>query len=90
MTEATKTIISAAIRADATLTPSAKSRLVRILTTEDRADAAPTRRYLTEKQAALVLGVSVPTIARMKRDGTLKTRTIRKTVRIAAESVYAI
>ena len=89
MTEATRTIISAAIKADATLTPSAKSRLVRALT-EDRADAAPTRRYLTEKQAALVLGVSVPTIARMKRDGTLKTRTIRKTVRIAAESVYAI
>lgn len=89
MTEATRTIISAAIRADATLTPAAKSRLVRALT-EPQPDDAPSLRYLTEKQAALVLGVSVPTVARMKRDGTLKTRTIRKTTRITAESVYAV
>lgn len=91
MTEATRTIISAAIRADATLTASAKSRLVRALTEEPRTDdGAPTRRFMTEKQAALVLGVSVPTISRMKRDGILKTRIVRNTTRITAESVYAI
>lgn len=89
MTEATRTIISAAIRADATLTTAAKSRLVRVLT-DPQPDDAPTLRYLTERQAALILGVSVPTVARMKRDGTLKTRTIRKTARITAESVYAV
>lgn len=89
MTEATRTIISAAIRADQTLTPAAKSRLVRVLT-DPQPDDAPTLRYLTERQAALILGVSVPTVARMKRDGTLKTRTIRKTARITAESVYAV
>lgn len=89
MTEATKTIIAAALRADATLTPRAKSRLVRVLT-EPQPDDAPTLRYLTEKQAAMILGVSVPTIARMKHDGILKTKTIRQTARILADSVYAV
>ncbi|MBQ3344436.1 MAG: helix-turn-helix domain-containing protein [Kiritimatiellae bacterium] len=86
MTAATRTIITSAIRADLTISPSAKAKLLRFIANPS---AEPEMRLFTEKQAALVLGVSIPTIARMKRDGELKTRKVRKTKRITAESLYA-
>ena len=87
MTAATKTIITSAIRADLTISPGMKAKLLRYITNPA---AEPEMQLFTEKQAALVLGVSVPTIARMKRDGQLKTRKIRGTSRITAESLYAM
>ena len=86
MTAATKAIITAAIRADLTITPGTKAKLMRSLTSPT---AEPEMKLFTEKQAALVLGVSVPTVARMKRDGQLKTVKIRSTSRITADSLYA-
>ena len=85
MTQATRTIIETAIRGDSSITPSMKSKMIRYLTHPNQ---EPEMRLFTEKQAAVVLGVSIPTIARMKRDGELETRTVRGTRRITAESLY--
>lgn len=50
----------------------------------------PKVRMYTEKDAADVLGVSKSTVARMKREGTLRTVRIHKGKRISAESVEAV
>ena len=73
MTAATRTIVTSAIRADLTISPGVKEKMLRYLTNPHE---EPEMRLFSERQAALVLGVSVPTIARMKRDGELKTRKI--------------
>ena len=87
MTAATRTIVTSASRADLTISPGVKEKMLRYLTNPHE---EPEMRLFSERQAALVLGVSVPTIARMKRDGELKTRKIRGTSKITAESIYAL
>ena len=85
MMQSTRTIIETAIRGDSSITPSMKSKMIRYLANPN---AEPEMRLFTEKQAAVVLGVSIPTIARMKRDKQLETRTVRGVRRITAESLY--
>lgn len=85
MTAETKTIIVTAIRGDRTIAPSEKSRMIRYINNPAK---GPDVRFFTEAQAALVLGVSVRTVQRMKADKQLETRTVRGSNRITAESVY--
>ena len=85
MMQSTRTIIETAIRGDPSICPSQKSKLIRYLANPN---SEPEMRLFTEKQAAVVLGVSIPTIARMKRDKQLETRTVRGVRRITAESLY--
>ena len=87
MTTSTKTIIVSAITGDPTISQHIKDKLIRYIT--NPVDE-PELRLLTESQAAIILGVSKATIARMKREGTLKTRKVRRRKKITAESLYSI
>ena len=88
MTAATRNIVTTAIKADMTISPNNKAKILRFLVANQAEE--PEMRLFSERQAALVLGVSIPTIARMKREGTLKTRKVRRRRKITAESLYAI
>lgn len=89
MTANTKTIIITAIKADPSMTTSAKSRMIRTLT-QPLMDEQPTIRFVTERQAATILGVSYRTIQRMKKDGSLPTHTVHGIRKIDVEAVYQI
>ena len=69
------------------MTKEEKERLVRLMSQPTERSAE--MRYFTEKQAATILSVSIATVARMKREGKLVCKAVRRRRRITAESVYA-
>lgn len=87
MTSATRQIVTTAIQADPSMTKEEKERLVRLMS--QPTERSVEMRYFTEKQAATILGVSISTVARMKREGTLVCKKVHRRRRITAESVYS-
>lgn len=90
MTPATKTIIAAALTADSTITANRRDEIMRLLDGATDAANDPDIRTFSEPEAAKRLRVSRATVARMKRDGILKTRCVRGVNRITAASLFAV
>ncbi len=86
MTQATRDIIKTALSADPTISQEERAEIVRSL-----GDAGTPRvRLYSQREAARILGVSVSTVARMKREGTLQARRVRSQRKITATSIEAV
>ena len=73
MTPATRQIIRVALDGDATITTDERDRIMGAINGRRAAKADPDIRTYTAPEVAKMLRTSVSTVARMKRDGKLKT-----------------
>lgn len=89
MTDATRQIIRVALAADATLTDADRARLMSALEREElpQERAEPDCGTYTAPEAARLLRVSVATVNRMKRDGSLSVVRVGGKNRIAVRSL---
>lgn len=89
MTDATRQIIRAALAADATMSDADRARAMCALEREKRPKerAAPDCGTYTAPEAARLLRVSVATVNRMKRDGSLAVVRVGGKNRIAVRSL---
>lgn len=87
MTPATRQIIRVALDGDATITTDERDRIMDAITGKRTAKADPDIRTYTAPEVARMLRTSVSTVARMKRDGQLKTVKVGRWNKISGASL---
>lgn len=87
MTPATRQIITAAVSGDATMTVDERERIMSAVKGGKATKADPDLRTYTAPEVAKMLRTSVSTVARMKRDGKLRTVKVGRWTKICASSL---
>lgn len=90
MTDATRTIIRAALAADNAVSDEERAQIEGALRGRVSALPDPDVRTYTAPEVARLLRVSIPTVNRMKRAGRLRTVCVNGATRICASSLSEI